>query len=572
MKKKYLEYIKIASVALLLATNACNLNEEFYSEVTPDTFFTSPENVYAVLARPFTHWRWFLANDRWYLQELTTDEMICPQRGSDWYNGGEYFRLHYHNWTPDDRFVENTYDGVTGGIARSLSAKQDLERLDYSTVGLTDADKADHVQQIEALIAYFYMRGLDYFGGMPIYYSNNDPLTARAPVTETFAHIETLLKNAIPNLKKKTQLGAAEDGYIRQAAAAAMLAQLYFNADAYIGEDRFDDCAKICEDIISGEYGAYDLDNTWWGPHGFDNDKSPEAIWVAPSKGTGNTDTEWYWYWLYFYHYESGKYFGGITGNGTPYNGFMLTPSRKPTGDIYEEYRLGNSYEKFHDQDLRKKPYLYKGNRSYEGMFLLGVQTNPITGESTRGTKAQNGKIMDFVDMVALFDKLDTDYGGDKSKLPSNMEMGEENSGIRLVKAPQPNLADYLLQFEPDCPVIRLTEIYYMLAECKLRDGSKDDAAQLINVVRKRNFANGNDPNPVTANNLDKYRILDEWLVEFLGEGRRRTDLIRWDVFVNDEWWDHKPSDANMNRFPIPNSALAANNLLEQNPGYSGGN
>ena len=41
----------------------------------------------------------------------------------------------------------------------------------------------------------------------------------------------------------------------KQAAAAALLAQLYFNAVAYIGEEHFDECAEICRDIIGGVYG-----------------------------------------------------------------------------------------------------------------------------------------------------------------------------------------------------------------------------------------------------------------------------------------------------------------------------
>ena len=75
----------------------------------------------------------------------------------------------------------------------------------------------------------------------------------------------------------------------------------------------------------------------------------------------------------------------------------------------------------------------------------------------------------------------------------------------------------------------------------------------------------------MTADNLDEYRMLDEWMIEFLGEGRRRTDLIRWGAFTSESWGDHTPSnDKNMNRFPIPNSAISANNLIKQNPGYGG--
>lgn len=561
MKLKHIIAVTVGAAAL--CAPSCDLDEKFYSEVTPDTFFTSPESTYAVLCRPFTHWKWYIGADRWYLQELTTDEMVCPKRGSDWYDSGEYYRLHYHTWSPDDRFVVNTYDGTTGGISRALEAKSDLQGVDYNAIGLNDAVKADHINQLNAITAYFYMRGLDYFGGMPIYYSVDDDLCARSTARETYAHIETLLKDAIPALSKKTTLGASEDGYIKQAAAAALLAQLYFNAVAYIGEEHFDECAEICRDIIGGVYGTYELDKTWYGPHCFDNNTSPEVIWTVPSE---NSKVEWNWYFEYFYHYSSYEYFGIETAG---YNGFMLTPSLDPQGRYYTQWKLGNPYQKFNDKDLRKKPYRYLGSRKYEGMFLVGDQTNPNNpSQQCLGQKEYSGKVINLVDQVARFSEVGTKYNS-VAELTSTMADGEENSGVRLVKAPQPNLDDKLLRWNPDCPVIRLSEIYYMLAECELRAGDKKTAAGLINQVRGRNFEGGADPNPVTADNLDEYRMLDEWMIEFLGEGRRRTDLIRWDKFVTESWWDHTPlNDKNKNLFPIPNSAISANNLIEQNPGY----
>ena len=561
MKLKHIIAVTVGAAAL--CAPSCDLDEKFYSEVTPDTFFTSPESTYAVLCRPFTHWKWYIGADRWYLQELTTDEMVCPKRGSDWYNSGEYYRLHYHTWSPDDRFVVNTYDGTTGGISRALEAKSDLQGVDYNAIGLNDAVKADHINQLNAITAYFYMRGLDYFGGMPIYYSVDDDLCARSTARETYAHIETLLKDAITALSKKTTLGASEDGYIKQAAAAALLAQLYFNAVAYIGEEHFDECAEICRDIIGGVYGTYELDKTWYGPHCFDNNTSPEVIWTVPSE---NSKVEWNWYFKYFYHYSSYEYFGIETAG---YNGFMLTPSLDPQGRYYTQWKLGNPYQKFNDKDLRKKPYRYLGSRKYEGMFLVGDQTNPNNpSQQCLGQKEYSGKVINLVDQAARFSEVGTKYNS-VAELTSTMADGEENSGVRLVKAPQPNLDDKLLRWNPDCPVIRLSEIYYMLAECELRAGDKKTAAGLINQVRGRNFEGGADPNPVTADNLDEYRMLDEWMIEFLGEGRRRTDLIRWDKFVTESWWDHTPlNDKNKNLFPIPNSAISANNLIEQNPGY----
>jgi hypothetical protein len=149
------------------------------------------------------------------------------------------------------------------------------------------------------------------------------------------------------------------------------------------------------------------------------------------------------------------------------------------------------------------------------------------------------------------------------------MSEGEENTGVRLVKSPIPNLNDNSMRWGGDLPIIRLAEVYYILAECNFRTGNLSEAANLINQVRKRNFADEKDPNPVTTANLDKYRLLDEWSIEFLGEGRRRTDLVRWKAFTSERWWDHNPSNAaHLNRFPVPNEAIAGNNNLKQNPGY----
>ena len=43
-------------------------------------------------------------------------------------------------------------------------------------------------------------------------------------------------------------------------------------------------------------------------------------------------------------------------------------------------------------------------------------------------------------------------------------------------------------------------------------------------------------------------------MIEFLGEGRRRTDLIRWDKFVTESWWDHTP--LNDKQKPVPDPQL----------------
>jgi len=268
-------------------------------------------------------------------------------------------------------------------------------------------------------------------------------------------------------------------------------------------------------------------------------------------------------FWADFYHYNSSVYFDI---DGAANNGLHLAPSLYPGGQksYKDDFKLGRPYEKFNDKDLRKKPYKYLGGTNYEGMFLIGDQISTLTGKECKGTQEYNGELITFVDYVAKMKDLKPEQ--DPATLPSDVGQGEENTGIRLVKVPIPNIANQDLKWGADNPVIRLEEIYYMLAECKMRAGDKKGAAELINAVRKRAFEDNADPDPVTEANLDKYRMIDEWGIEFLGEGRRRTDLLRWDMYTTEKWWDHQPSDASRKRFPVPTNAIAGNNSLEADP------
>jgi hypothetical protein len=56
---------------------------------------------------------------------------------------------------------------------------------------------------------------------------------------------------------------------------------------------------------------------------------------------------------------------------------------------------------------------------------------------------------------------------------------------------------------------------------------------------------------------------------EFLCEGRRRTDLVRFGKFCSGTWWDKQPdADNHTEIYPLHRNVLGANLNLKQNPGY----
>jgi hypothetical protein len=578
--KKYKFFIAVIALTTIAAMfQACSVEPEYYSQSTPSLFFDTQSKVYQRMGRPFTHWAWAMADGQAHsnlvrLQEFTTDEMLVPSRYNDWYDGGAYLRNYHHDFTPTTPGVNDAWRAFSMGVAQTWSAKDDIdEYVDFDALGFPAGSRDAVLMQLQTLAAFFYLHGLDLFGGVPLYTSNKGEALPRSSDEETFAFVEGLLKEALPKLPKKTEAGAMETGNINQAAAALLLARLYFNAEPYIRQNKFSECAAICQDIINGVYGAYALESDWTNIFGFNNDRSTEIIWSVPSQNAQSERSVG----PHSSHYGMNEYWdNGEIGNRN--NGYCLVPSLDVEGKSYlygssnpsskGTYRLGSPFGKFHDLDVRRQIRAYEGGGKWRGMFYFGKMVNPVTGAVCHGgnrqfTPTDTLVIVDQIARIIFQEASAADHGNEGAR------WGEENSGIRLAKfSPIPWLSEKTLKGNPDIPVLRLAEAYYTLAECKLRAGDKAGAAELINTVRARYF-DGPDPDPVTAGNLDEWRMLDEWMIEFLGEGRRRTDLIRWDKFTTEAWWD-KPADnkPHYNRYPIPEQAMNSNNLIVQNPGY----
>jgi hypothetical protein len=136
-----------------------------------------------------------------------------------------------------------------------------------------------------------------------------------------------------------------------------------------------------------------------------------------------------------------------------------------------------------------------------------------------------------------------------------------------------------------DLKVFRLSEIYFIKAECLVRSGDLNGAADLIRQVRQaRSYTGGNVPLPVYINATSALvDILLERRKELCFEGHRYIDLKRLGADTGVAGTDRYPQDAinssatspvNIKigdyRFtlPIPQGEINVNPLL-QNPGYN---
>ena len=89
MNKKIFNNILFVALTLLIMSSCTNIDDKYYSETTPDNYFTSQDAVLGRLARPYSHLQWTYTSYIHHLQSLPTDEMSITTKGRHWSGNGE---------------------------------------------------------------------------------------------------------------------------------------------------------------------------------------------------------------------------------------------------------------------------------------------------------------------------------------------------------------------------------------------------------------------------------------------------------------------------------------------------
>jgi len=148
--------IKLSFILLFVSAvvSCTKLQEEPFSDLTSDIYYQDKNSIIAAVTRPYEHGQWCgWDGDRWEISELTADQFVWTQKGKHGYDGGDWVRLHGHSWTPDDNHINGGWVGPYQGIAQCNILLNDMSKLDYSTYGLTEADKAQHISELRTLRA-----------------------------------------------------------------------------------------------------------------------------------------------------------------------------------------------------------------------------------------------------------------------------------------------------------------------------------------------------------------------------------------------------------------------------------
>jgi len=496
--------------------SACtNLTEVPKDALTPTNAFHNEPEVLAGVASVYAQLRSTM-DDRYNLAEVTTDEIIVPTRGQDWYDNGAWLELYKHTWNANSGTalgaMNGAWNNLFSGVARANLMIDVITQAGGPTAATTLAE-------LRTLRAWYYYLLMDFYGGVPLVTSTKVEASPRVTRDSLFRFIESELKDTRTILPATRPAGEA--GRVTRGVANAMLASLYLNAQVYSGTvtasgltkgtARWADAIAAADAVINS--GLYTLEPTWKKNFAPDNHDSKENIFFI-----SNTDAQ-PGLGMNFPHRT--LHYNQLNTQGGPWNGFTT---------------IAETYKAFDPADKRRD------------IFLVGQQ---YSFDTNLPVKDRAGNSLVFTDTIG------------------KETAAAENEGPRYNKfPPKPGVPD--AGSEPNnFPFFRLAEMYLIKAEAMNELGQTAGAIDLVNTyIRARQFA---APKPLAAGLSQaaaRDAIFAERLFEFTGEGKRRSDMIRAGTYINTRRFKATASAPYKILFPIPQTQIASNPLLTQNPGY----
>ena len=216
------------------------------------------------------------------LQCLTTDEATCC------WNDTGLPDMHNMNWQASNQFIVAMYYRIFYQVSL---CNELIRQVNNNPAGVEFQNKGALIAEARALRALSYYHAIDMFGNVP-FATEHDSVGAVGPDqikrADLFKYIEDECKALIEGndlaAEGTNAYGRCDKGFVKM-----ILAKLYLNAEVYIGEDRYADCAAICEDLIA----TYSLAENFADLFAADNDRfavgTQEIIFAVPHDGINTT-------------------------------------------------------------------------------------------------------------------------------------------------------------------------------------------------------------------------------------------------------------------------------------------
>ena len=458
----------------------------------------------------------------WSAAELTTDEAVIA-----WNDPGvqEWHRM---NWDATNPLTRGLYSRLYYEIAicNEFIREATDDKLSSRVAGSELAQGKLFRAEARFLRAVAYSHVIDLYGNGP-FVTDKDAVGAGLPPYATRQALYNFVESEL--LALTTELAPArsnEYGRVDQAAANGMLARLYLNANVYTGTPQYAKAAEYAKKVVDAGYTLSTTPSASAPISAYgrlflaDNNMAPASNEII---------------WPVIFDVNSVQSYGGTT--------FIVNGSTSGSDANWQRI-VGQSTG-------------WGGLRTTRALFDKFFLAGGDTTRDRRGRFYTRNQSLEINDLSQFTQGLGV------------LKFRNVNSAGVGQGAP--------LNFSSvDFPMLRLADMMLIYAEAATR-GSADRATALgyVNQIRARAFNNAAGSTITNAQMTSDF-ILDERARELHWEGTRRSDLIRYNRFVESAYlWPWKGGvaagqgvAAKFKLFPIPAADLTANPSLKQNPGY----
>ena len=512
MKRKKLLVVTCSALLVGSILPSCTkLDKKIYSVEPTGNFYQTPDQIAAGVAPAYIAMQNIPDGNVMQMNEITSDEIIVPTRGNDWYDGGQWQGLWLHKFKPDV-FVDGGWSDLNNGIGKvnftlNILAGLQNKPSNYNAI----------VAELKVLRAYFFYQLMDMFGNIPLVTDyNTDPskVTQKDRAT-VYAFLESELTTNVPLLS--TTVDKSTYGRVTQYFGYMLLAKLYMNAQVYTGTPQWAKAITAVNQVINS--GKYNLEPNYFNNFTNANDGSKENIFVVPFDAVHIGGMNWEMQTL---HYQSQDTYG-LTGS--PWNGFCST------ADVLNKYE---------STDARKTQFLVGQQYAADGV-------TPLKDKQVNLPLIFNPNVTSLSDPSGPF----------------------RMAGARNIKYhPEAGTAG---NQSNDGVIFRLADAYLMLAEASWRTGDNATALTAVNKVRERaGVADWTAADVTEQNILDErsrelmwegWRRQDLIRFEMANPAKHYFTGPRTPAKTDD-------GDTHAMIFPIPAPEIISNPNLHQNPGY----
>lgn len=532
MNKNTLLFVPVLS--LTLALTACNDMEQLpANKFTNKTFWSSQANVEAVLNTAYSQ---MYNPDRMLNDEALGDNLYDNMSSNTdnrvWHQGyavGD-LRMFANEWSDDYKAIKSVHI--------FLEHIDDFEEISTEL-------KTRFKAEARYIRAYAYLRLATLFGDAPFFTADITNEEAheieRSPRNTIIKFIHAELEEIANHLPTNTEQVEADRGRITKAAA------ILLNARTYLMDSDWANAMSCLDKIMKGQAGAYSLFESYPGLFEVKNEYNKEVILDVSYLENVRT-----WNLI--------QYMGPISAGAIQCN-------RAIQGGLVDSYLTlgGYSIDEVGADFNPTQPYINRDPRLTATVVYDGYEFKKNKGFGPEVIYTNPNA--DTKDRYKEGDAQTSCSGFYIAKYFCPPTIGNNNTGINII-------------------MMRYAEVLLSYAECKIEQGEMNAEIwnQTVRLVRKRAGFTANKALdfPVGASQTELRRIIrQERRVEFVMEGRRYFDILRWKIGsetlsgpVHGAYFVTKPidnfvfDDSRSYLYPVPETERSYNKNLTQNPGY----